>query len=148
MNNRIIEFRGRSLKTMEFIYGDLTTSPNGLVPYIIQKVLAPQNRFFMDNLEPEKVDSDTVGQFTGLDCKGQKIWEGDRFTFKYLVELHKAIKLTGTFSFNDAELRYEIDVEPNKYGYVCLSYIGNGQMYDFKVIGNIMENKELPNDSK
>ena len=61
------------------------------------------------------------------------IHEGDVFNFKYMEELNKSVQLQGVFVWNEDELRYEIDVF-NHENYVCLSYVGNGTMYDFELI--------------
>jgi len=36
-----------------------------------------------------------------------------------------------------------VDVYQENDEYVCLSYLGNGQMFDFEIIGNIHESLEL-----
>ena len=90
------------------------------------------------------VSSFSVGQYIGLKDRNRKeIYEDHIVKFKYLKELDEAVDLIGVFRFNDDELRYEIDIDPNDHGYVCLSYIGNGTMYDFEIIGNIHQNKDL-----
>jgi len=83
-------------------------------------------------------------QYTGIkDKNGEELYNDcDIFTFDLLVELHKEIQLVGVFSWNDDELRYEIDVYNNPE-YICLSYISNGIMRNFKKIGNIHTNPEL-----
>ena len=65
---------------------------------------------------------------------GMAIYEEiNKFKFKYLEELDKPIELTGSFIWNEDELRYEIDIYNNDK-YICLSYLGNGQMYDFEIL--------------
>lgn len=91
------------------------------------------------------VDCDIM-QYIGLpDKNGVEIYEGFRCKFKYIEKLHEHIELVGVFNYNLDELRYEIDIEGSEH-YKCLSYISNGQMYDFEVIGNIHENPELLED--
>jgi len=68
------------------------------------------------------------------DRSGKPIREGEKFNFKYLEELDKAVKLIGSFSWNDIELRYEIDIEENNDRYICLSYVVSGVMFDFELI--------------
>jgi hypothetical protein len=67
------------------------------------------------------------------DKNGNPIKEGEKFRFAYLEKLHKPIKLIGLFSWNQDELRYEIDILNNE-DYTCLSYIGNGTMYEFELL--------------
>lgn len=67
------------------------------------------------------------------DLNGVPIFEGDRFDFKYKTDKDGIIELTGSFDYSDEELRYEIDIWGNP-DYICLSYVPNGIMYDFKLI--------------
>lgn len=136
--NRQIKFRwvGRNLHFNEiWIQSNLTTDK-------IRKgeVLS---FFNISNSNCEFLSEDL---FTGLkDKNGVEIYESDIFTFDYLKELDNIIKLIGSFVWNDDELRYEIDIYNNEE-YVCLSYIGNGIMRNYQVIGNIYENSDLLND--
>lgn len=88
-------------------------------------------------------DSDTLMQSTGLRDKNKKLVFGDDIVrFKYMNRLNVVVDLIGVFVYCDDELRWEIDI----YGddsYTCLSYVSNGIMSDFEVIGNIYENPEL-----
>tara|TARA_R110002012_G_scaffold283603_1_gene474004 strand:+ start:2718 stop:2951 length:234 start_codon:yes stop_codon:yes gene_type:complete len=72
-------------------------------------------------------------QFVINDKHGNRILEGEKFTFKYLKELDNQIELIGSFDWNDEELRYEIDIHDNE-DYVCLSFVGNGVMSDFETL--------------
>jgi hypothetical protein len=67
------------------------------------------------------------------DKNGIPITEGQKFKFKLKKEVNKSIELIGSFSWNQNELRYEIDIWGDEV-YVCLSYVGNGFMYDFEII--------------
>ena len=62
--------------------------------------------------------------------------------FEYLEELHKSVTLVGVFTWNDDELRYEIDIPEKLDPYVCLSY-DSVKMSNFKVIGTVERNPEL-----
>lgn len=55
------------------------------------------------------------------DKQGKEIKEGELFEFDFLEELHQKIRLKGSFSFNDEDLAYEIDVLNNDR-YVCLTF--------------------------
>jgi hypothetical protein len=67
------------------------------------------------------------------DMYGKPIRKGDKFKFKYKKELHNNIELIGSFDWCEDELRYEIDIWDNEE-YVCLSYVGNGIMFEFELL--------------
>ena len=83
-------------------------------------------------------------QYIGLkDKSGRKIYANSEIVkFKFSQELNKFTELIGVFSYQEEELRYEIEIFNNPY-YLCLSYMSNGQMYDFEVIGTVEQNPEL-----
>ena len=91
----------------------------------------------------------SVMQYTGLkDKNGKEIhFNCEIFKFKLMTSPTEFDELIGVMTWSDEDLRAEIDIYPedNADGYVCLSYIGNGQMYDFEVIGTKYENPELLN---
>lgn len=130
------KFRGKE-KTIGWVYGSLLYF--GANEYAIH----------LRNAEGSLiVDPETAGRFIGKkDIKNIPIYEGDIFKFKFMEEPNKPIELIGSFAWNDEDLRYEIDIYSNEYPeYICLYYIGNGQMYDFEIIGNIFDNAELLNN--
>ena len=78
---RDIIFRGKqvfdgTIGNNKMVYGDLFTSPNGNITYIITKLIQENNGLHIN--KQIKVDRDTVSQFTEmLDMQEQKIFEGD-----------------------------------------------------------------------
>ena len=133
---REYEFRGKE-KTIGWVYGSLLYF--GANEYAIHLLNAEGSLI---------VDPETVGRLIGKkDIKNTPIYEGDICKFKFMEEPNKPIELIGSFAWNDEDLRYEIDIYSNEYPeYICLYYIGNGQMYDFEIIGNIFDNAELLNN--
>lgn len=66
---RVIKFRGKSIVTGKWIYGDLLHTKDG-------KALISNNAYGIDIMN--EVDAKTIGQFTGCrDKKGSDIYEGD-----------------------------------------------------------------------
>ena len=87
----------------------------------------------------------TLLQYSGRkDKNGAEIYlDCDIFKFKYMTSPTEHVDLVGVMTFNDEDLRVEINIYPETDGYICLSYIGNSQMYDFEIIGTMQENPEL-----
>jgi hypothetical protein len=94
----------------------------------------------------DSVDDENVDLMRCLELRdkyGKKIYEDcSILKFKFLEELDKEIEFIGVFTFNDEDLRYEIDIYNNPR-YVCLNYTGNGVFRNFEVIGTKQENPEL-----
>ena len=70
--------------------------------------------------EFDKYITDVLKDFV-KDKQGKEINVGDLFEFDFWEEIHSKIKLKGSFSFNDDDLAYEIDVINNER-YVCLTF--------------------------
>jgi uncharacterized phage protein (TIGR01671 family) len=139
---REIEFRGKRKDTNQWIFGNLIEDnhPNVAKVFIHYNSIEDIWKRYSVEVIPE-----TIGQLIGKkDIKDKNIYEGDIFKFKFMEELNRSIELIGSFCWNDQDLCYEIDIYSPEYPeYVCLSYIDNGQMYNFEIIGNKYDNPEL-----
>lgn len=121
---REIKFRGKTVSTKEWFYGDLVHnafSGHRIFPVGIQ----------IPGCYPDEVIAETVGQFTGLhDKNGKEIYEGDivrdydeGFLYKVMFCEHYA-----QFMF---------------YDYLNDDYYDNQDIAEHEIIGNIHENPEL-----
>ncbi len=113
---REIKFRGKRLNNGDWVCGDLHL--NTLYPHI---------HFGFD--DRAKIDTNTIGQFTGLlDKNGKEIYEGDIVSFtadKESKNWVRPIKWLGAgFTFGD--------IFPLNYPSGC-----------YEIVGNIHDNPEL-----
>lgn len=134
---REIEFRGKRLDSDEWLYGDLMhDNHHGCYVY-------PND---CDGLYTEnKVNPDTVGQFTGLlDKNGKKIYEGDIIKHPYvdpifrdLVEPKEGDGVTSEVVFHDGA--FVVKYHENDFIYLD-GFTRHGYV---EVIGNIHDNPKL-----
>ena len=119
---RAIKFRGKSILTDEWFYGDLVHSADKKRTAILVND--------KDSYDECEVVPETVGQFTGLyDCEGEEIFEGDILDFNGLKVEVRFVR--GVFAFL---------VNGNLDDELC----GDCRTDLFaKVIGNVYENPDI-----
>lgn len=125
---RTIKFRGKSILTDEWLYGDLVHS-------------ADNKRFGIlvndkDSYDECEVAPETVGQFTGLyDCDGKRIYEGDILKWKADNRLYAVIFKWGMF-YASVEV-----CNQGTYGGFPLHSLTDDEACE--IVGNIYDNPEL-----
>lgn len=96
---RVIEFRGKSKKTGEWLYGDLVRNVDGAFA-----VVPPFKMTCNNYCEQYEVEEDTIGQNTEMyDIRLKKIYEGDVVTW-----LSNGFMETGRIEYKQEEAQYRI----------------------------------------
>ena len=145
--NREILFRGRSFSDGGWVFGDLEYERNkGLLGKVRIHTYKDDGSYDRQYL----VESDTVGQFTGLlDKNGKEIYEGDIVRKR---DLTFGLKFDGVVVYNSEIGCFRIHSENNgvtmRMGFEASDVYNDGQCtvpvkYDYEVIGNIYDNPEL-----
>ncbi|EPX7676505.1 hypothetical protein D7094_15280 [Listeria monocytogenes] len=129
---REIEFRGKIAGAEGFVYGKLLAplaSGNAYIAYDVNEVGS-----FAYISRSEKVDPETVGQYTGLkDKNGKKIFEGDIVNCKFFDRMVGDI--AGVINFIDCV--WAVSDFKNKRLYQLID------VDNIEIIGNIHENSEI-----
>lgn len=128
---RVIKFRGKSVDTNDWIYGDLLQFYLDGKPVKTNFSILPFECFKTSETtyetHPVTVLYDSIGQFTGLyDANGREIYEGDILREKGTGNLVEVV-------YDSPEFCFKINV----YGYCFLNNPEN-----FEVIGNICDNPD------
>ena len=145
---RKIKFRGKEIDTGKWVYGGLFKEP--APPQCFEKTLEdkywivyPNPRYMPDwNLPYEMVRTDiekeTIGQYTGLkDKNGKEIYEGDvvAMQFQRACKRKKAV-IKYIDKYAGFVLTETLKEKEN-------TSLGDYQMENVEVIGNIYDNPEL-----
>lgn len=119
---RAIKFRGKSILTDEWFYGDLVHSADKKRTAILVND--------KDSYDECEVVPETIGQFTGLyDCEGNEIFEGDILDFNGLTVEVRFVR--GAFA-----LLVNGNLDDELYGDCRTDLFA-------KVIGNVYENPDI-----
>ena len=129
---RQIKFRGKSIGTGEWLFGNLFKfgiQPPSNVPCICACVPT-----WKDAVDIYNVHENTVGQFTGVcDMDGKEIYEGDVL----VIEGIKTDRYSKVW-WKDARFTFYVGLSP-----ISAYLLENGRLKYFRVAGNIYDNPEL-----
>lgn len=139
---REIKFRGKSLETGEWVYGDLLQYDDGSVCIGVHSKNYTDDGFNVGQYRSIiHVPDATIGQYTGLkDKNGKEIWEGD---------IVKAPLLDPIFGDVLSDAFDNVEIAFNNGSFVVAYYKGRHNIYlqdlhsMVEVIGNIHDNPEL-----
>lgn len=132
-----ILFRGKRVDNGEWIYGDLTHISNGKVGI-----------WGFDNNQFVLVNPSTVGQYTGLNVNGNKIYEGDIIKSEQdgMIGVIRFGEYQTTNSGNgECHLGFSIEWY-GKYSDIIRRDLGwwvKAANKDINIVGNIHDNPEL-----
>ena len=124
---------GEPIKENMWVYGNLT----------VGKIESYKNDMIGNKHEIYLIDSETVGQFTGLtDKNGKKIFDGDIVRYNQTDGAKwngKTIICTGKVVYNDKTASFAVnsidEIGAKNYDYFPIK--------DFEIIGNVHDNPEL-----
>lgn len=131
--NREINFRGKSKRSGEWLYGDLVRNVEGAFA-----IVPPFEINLNNHCERYEVDEETIGQFTGqYDMNGKNIYESD-------------ILLFGNSPSDVCEVKWNNSVAAFCIRFYCENELDNNTLGDWlqcekniEIIGNIHDNGKL-----
>ena len=138
MEKRIIKFRGKCLKTEEWVYGgyyDRCYNDKGeIYENGWHDVHIVTNSSWYEWAYKRLVITETVGQFTGLrDCNGVEIYEGDIIAGS-----------NGSINGYECPFKMEIRWSEELHGFNLPSFgSDHSKTHYYNVIGNIHDNPDL-----
>lgn len=138
---REIIFRGKTLDKGEWVYGVPVVAKDNIADKDITVMVDNPNEIVPREGLPlfEQVDSETVGQYTGLrDKNGERIFEGDILIYVDDGEYDVNEKYLVVFDDDEAAFRTKFYCEGK---YMCYEDINPCE--NFEIIGNIHDNPEL-----
>lgn len=133
---REIKFRGIRLDNGEWVYGDLLHCKGDDAGRV----------FIKTDTGLFEVDSNTVGQFTGLkDKNGRDIWEGDIFKEDGSGIVRSVFRVPGGLAFEDNPVSFGYDHRAPVYPYSSIAEMQSVSWLSqcCEVIGNIHDNPGL-----
>lgn len=144
--SRDIDFRGKDIKTGEWVYGfyfelePLNESKKGYIVIGTENILSDNQIKILPVIK--EVDINTVGQYIDLkDAKGQEVYEGDIILSPWWDDEPQEVKYYD-YGFKGRDIRQEI-VYGREY-YEGIDELLDGCFgKDFNTIGNIHDNPEL-----
>lgn len=139
--SREILFRGKAVNTDEWVYGSCLFGVNYFGEnnvYIYPKTVTIDSRGCTENYAGLWVDSETVGQWTGLvDKNGNKIFEGDILSIDGSKEKYDACM---EVVFKDFQWKCMVR---NRKSFMHYFHRLENNPDKYEIIGNIWDNPEL-----